>query len=173
VRRRDALRALASHYVASLKAGKSALIVSPTWREIEEVTGEVRVQLRDASLLGTAASTVTAHEDLKWTRAQKRDLRNYRADMILTFHKPTADFRRGEWGKVTAGLPDRLLVQKTNGTRVQVTRKQPACFEVGTEVQLEVAPGERLLIRGNRPERSCLTDRWSRCAQSSPMAACS
>ena len=97
-------RTLAAQYVASVKAGKSALAVSPTWREIEEVTGEVRAQLRNAGLLGTTTSTVTAHEDLKWTRAQKRDLRNYKAGMILTFHKPTADFRRGEWGKVTTVL---------------------------------------------------------------------
>lgn len=46
-------RTLAVQFVASVKAGKSALVVSPTWREIEEVTGEVRAQLRDAGLLGT------------------------------------------------------------------------------------------------------------------------
>lgn len=141
---------VAADYVASLKAGKSALIVSPTWREIRQVTAEVRAKLRQEGLLAEEETTLRVHVGLKWTRAQKRDLRNYRPGHILTFHKATAEFQRGEFGEVTTVLPDRLQVRKTDGTEVSVTRKQAACFEVAREVPLAVAPGERLLIQANR-----------------------
>jgi len=141
---------LARDYAASLRAGKSALIVSPTWRESEQVTEAVRTELQREGLLGPAETQVHSQAGLKWTRAQKQELGLYEEGMLLTFHKDTRDFRRGERGEVTAVLAGRLAVRKPDGREVSVTRKQAACFEVARPLTLAVATGERLLIQGNR-----------------------
>jgi hypothetical protein len=66
VREHERYQFLAADYVASVKAGKSALIVSPTWREIETVTGEVRARLKAGQLLGEIETAVPVHHALKW-----------------------------------------------------------------------------------------------------------
>jgi hypothetical protein len=132
------------------KSHPSALIVSPTWREIETVTREVRQRLKAEQLLGEQEIAVPAHQALKWTRAQKRDLRNYRSGLVLTFHRGTKDFTPGEWADVVRVDRDTIQVWKSDGRQVQVTKKQAGCFDVAKVVELPVAAGERLLIQGNR-----------------------
>ena len=141
---------LADAYAASVKAGKSALAVSPTWREIEQVTTEVRARLKIDGRLATEETEVTTHHGLKWTRAQKRDLRNYAPGLVLTFHKATQDFRANEWGELTRIEGNLLLLAKPDGTTARISRKQADCFEVAEKQKLPVAVGERLLLQGNR-----------------------
>lgn len=143
---------LAEHYVTSIKSGKSALVVSPTWREIKQVTEEVRQRLKEEKLLATNEVTVPAHHALKWTLAQKREVQNYRPGMVLTFHKGTRDFRPGEWAELKAVLAGNLQFAKPDGQEVLLTKKQAACFDVAEKCELNVAPGERLLLQGNRKE---------------------
>ena len=142
---------LAANYVSSIKAKKTALIVSPTWREIELVTGEVRAKLKQEKLLGRAETSVIIHQALKWTRAQKQDLRNYKSGMVITFHKPTTEFGSGEWAEVVGVAEDKLRVRKPGQPEpIHITRKQAGCFDVAKEEELAVAAGERLLVLGNR-----------------------
>jgi conjugative relaxase-like TrwC/TraI family protein len=141
---------LAAEYVGSLKSGKSALVVSPTWREIKQVTDEVRTRLKAEQLLGRDEVELPVHHALKWTGAQKRDLRNYKTRHVLTFHKGTRDFQAGEWAEVVTVGPESLTLRKRDGKQVTVTKKQAGCFEVAEWVKLPVAPGERLLVQSNR-----------------------
>lgn len=146
----DRYAVLAEDYVRSLRARKSALLVSPTWREIEAVTQEVRARLKAEGLLGSQETRLTVHRGLQWTQAQKRDLRNYRPGHVLAFHRATRDFARGASAEVVKVEPDALEVRRADGAVVKVTRKQAGCFEVAEPQALAVAPGERLLIQGNR-----------------------
>lgn len=146
----DRYAVLAEDYVRSLRAKKSALLVSPTWREIEAVTQEVRARLKAEGLLGSQETILTVHRGLRWTQAQKRDLRNYRPGHVLAFHRATCDFARGASAEVVKVEPDALEVRRADGAVVKVTRKQAGCFEVAEPQALAVAPGERLLIQGNR-----------------------
>ncbi|MCP5523240.1 MAG: relaxase domain-containing protein [Verrucomicrobiales bacterium] len=143
---------LADDYLTSVRAKKSALVVSPTWHEIEAVTHEIRKRLKGHGLLGKTDTTLTVHRSLKWTEAQKRDLRNYREGHILSFHRPTRDFARGESAAVVSAGTDALQVRKGNGSVVKVTRKQAGAFDVAQKQSLAIAAGERLLLQGNRKE---------------------
>ncbi len=103
-------------------------------------------------MLDRHQTTTIAHSSLHWTRAQKRDLRNYQAGMILTFHRKTRDFAAGQWAEVKAVEAGMLHLLKPDGQKVRVSRKQCACFDVASQVELPVAKGERLLLKGNRKE---------------------
>jgi len=147
---------LATDYSASLKAGKSALIVAPTWREIEEVTVEVRAALKAEGQLRERDADVEVHVSKRWTKAEKRDLRGYQCGQVLTFHEATRDFQRGEWARVITVERDGLRVKKPGGEEVTLTRKQSGCYDVADAERLPVARGERLLLQASRREAKLL-----------------
>jgi ATP-dependent exoDNAse (exonuclease V) alpha subunit len=147
---------LAADYVASLQAGKSALIITPTWREGEITTGQVRQDLKAAGRLEATETRVTAHLPLQWTEAQKRDLRHYQPGQVLLFHRATKDFRAGQWGVVEKVEPTALVVRRNDGKTATVTRKQSRSFEVARTEALPIAAGEQLLIQGNRRDARLL-----------------
>ncbi|PWU19884.1 MAG: hypothetical protein C5B50_05490 [Verrucomicrobia bacterium] len=146
-------RRLAEEYISSIRAGKTSLVVSPTWREIEQVTQSIREQMKEQELLGTRESTIVVLRGLKWTKAQKRDLRNYRPGLVLNFYRNTARFVKGDTAEVIKMERDALCVQLRNGQRTEVTRKQADCFEVTEKVDLKVAPGDRLLLQSSEKAR--------------------
>lgn len=147
---------LATDYAASLKAGKSALIVSPTWREITEVTVEVRAALKQSTQLRGQDTEVEVHVPKRWTKAEKRDFRSYRPGQVLTFHQSTRDFARGEWARVVSVKHDQLVVKKPGGDQVTLTCKQSGCYDVAEAARLPVARGERLLLQASRREARLL-----------------
>jgi hypothetical protein len=143
---------LVDRYVDSLAAEKSALIVSPTWKEIEMVTEEVRRRLQAAGRLGQKETRVGVHEPQNWTRAQKCDWKSYSGDLVLNFHRSTAEVQRGTSLTVDRVDGDGVVGIDATGREVRITRKQVACFEVSRVREIPVAEGETLLIRGNRRE---------------------
>lgn len=140
---------MASEYVASVKAGRSALMVAPTWREIGAVTSAVRREMKEKKLLGKGDQTLFVHDGLDWTEAQRRDLRQYRPGLILRFHQRTRDFSPGEWGSVSKVAANHLSVKRFDGSEVKVTGKQAKAFDVAETKPIAIAPGERLLIQAN------------------------
>jgi conjugative relaxase-like TrwC/TraI family protein len=143
---------LVDRYVDSLAAEKSALIVSPTWQEIETVTEEVRRGLQAAGRLGQKETMVGVHEPQNWTRAQKCDWKSYSGELVLNFHRSTAVVQRGTSLTVDRVDGDGVIGLDATGLEVRITRKQVACFEVARVREIPVAEGETLLIRGNRRE---------------------
>src|SRR5580700_556792 len=61
----------ADAYVSATKQGKSALLVSPTWAEIEAVTEKVRVTLKADGVISSQDESVAVFDSLSWTEAQK------------------------------------------------------------------------------------------------------
>ena len=147
---------LAADYGASLKAGKTALIVSPTWREIEEVTVEVRAGLKRNGHLRGKDADIEVQVPKRWTKAEKRDFRAYRCGQVLTFHEVTKEFARGEWARVVSVEQEKLLVEKPGGRQVALTCKQSGCYDVAETERLPVARGERLLLQASRREAKLL-----------------
>lgn len=144
------LKGAAESYVTALKAGQSALVVCPTWREVDAVNEEIRVQLQERGDVAKKETEIRAHRSLKWTRAQKRDLAGYQPGLVLNFHRSTQTFQAGDSAEVLEVWPDRLRVRMGKRGQAEITRKQCDCFDVAEVKALSVAAGDRLLIQGNR-----------------------
>ena len=140
----------AEEYVASVQAGKSALVVCPTWREVDATNAEIRARLQAVGKVSRQEKTVTGHRSLKWTQAQKRDFAGYTPGQVLNFHTTTQVFNAGDSAEVLKVQPDRLTVRHGPSGKAIITRKQLACFDVAKAVPLPVAKNDRLLIQGNR-----------------------
>lgn len=142
--------------VSTTKKGKSALLVSPTWAEIEAVTEKVREALKAQGAVGTQDEAVTVFDSLSWTEAQKKNASQYEAGQRLRFIRRTKKFARGETVEVQAVLAQpeaghhTLRVRRANGQEVDFTpANAAACFDVGEARDLKVAAGDWLLLQAN------------------------
>lgn len=141
------IRAAASDYARLTRNGKvQVLAVTPTWAEQEAFTGELRAKLKSAGRLGKE-SIVDVHEPLKWTKAQTRNPQNYQPGMVAAFSRSAGGFRAGEFAPVTREARGRVFVQTPAGERPLPLRS--GSFNVCRPRPLEVAAGDRLLVRAN------------------------
>jgi AAA domain-containing protein/RNA helicase len=140
-------------YLKALEQNQSALLVAPTWIEIEAVTDKVRVALKTSGRLAGEEKEFQVFDSLSWTEAQKRDARQYRPGMAIQFHRRKAGFDKGETVAVVAVENDALKVQRTDGSESVFQLGQgfalPACFDVGEKRKLKIAAGDRLLLQSN------------------------
>jgi hypothetical protein len=80
----------AKSYLQALEQNQSALLVAPTWNEIEAVTEKVRAALKTSGRLAAEDKEFQVFDSLSWTEAQKRDRRQYRPGMAIQFQRRKA-----------------------------------------------------------------------------------
>jgi conjugative relaxase-like TrwC/TraI family protein len=140
----------AKSYLKALAENKSALLVAPTWAEIEAVTEKVRDKLKSSGRLAGEEKELQVFDSLSWTEAQKRDVRQYRPGMAIHFHRRGYGFEKGETAVVVAVGNDALKVQRPDGSEnVFELGVGIASFDVGEKQKLKVAAGDKLLLQSN------------------------
>ena len=140
---------LAADYVAAVKAGTSALVISPTHAEGEHVTREIRAKLKTAKKLGADEHEFVQLKNLQWTEAQRADALNYQAGQVVQFHQNVAGFRRGE--RVTVKLCDKhgISVERMNGEIAPLPLAVAARFQVYESRKIALAAGDMIRITQN------------------------
>jgi conjugative relaxase-like TrwC/TraI family protein len=140
----------ADAYLSATKQGKSALLVSPTWAEIDAVTEKVRDTLRTGGVLGQREETVTVFDSLSWTEAQRKNVSQYEPGQRLRFIRQTKYFDRGDTVEVVATVGNGLRVRRPDGREVDfVPASAAAYFDVGEARELKVSSGDWLLLQAN------------------------
>ena len=139
------------------KGGSTALIVSPTWAEIDAVTDRVREALKRQGVIGKQEITCDVLDSLSWTDAQKRSPQQYQPGQVVVFHQKSGPFARNEAATVLGVQGDWLRLRRAGGETVsycpaseKTTHK--AAFDVCQRRPLQVAPGDKLLLQANRRE---------------------
>lgn len=127
----DRYKTLARDYVATVAEGKTALVVSPTHREGEWITGEIRDQLKRSGRLRSGERQFTALKSANLTEAERRDPVNYAPGDVVVFHQNAKGFAKGE----------RITVAET-----PPPLDQAAKFQMFHRETLQVAPGDVLRI---------------------------
>jgi conjugative relaxase-like TrwC/TraI family protein len=139
----------AKSYLKALAENKSALLVAPTWNEIEAVTEKVRAALKTSGRLAGEEKEFQVFDSLSWTEAQKRDARQYRPGMAIHFHRRGHGFEKGETVQVVAVENDSLKVQHTDGSENIFPLGAGIACDVGEKRKLKVAAGDKLLLQAN------------------------
>jgi conjugative relaxase-like TrwC/TraI family protein len=126
---------------------KTALMVAPTWAEIDALNAHAREKLRREHVLSGPEQPFISLRARDWTQAQHKDARLYQPGDILVVHQATKHFARGEEWRVVRKDKQRLIV--TRGTEeVSVSPRQSGrTWTVCEEKPLAVAAGERLRLR--------------------------
>ena len=130
----DRYHALATAYVDTLRAGKTALVVSPTHAEGDRITDEIRRQLREEKQLGTESHEYTELIPANLTLGQRLDPTSYQQSDVLVFHQNARGFRKGQ----------RLVVG-----RDKFPLDQAARFTVFRQKRIALSKGDRIRITKN------------------------
>jgi len=147
----------AQSYVKALAQNRSAVLVAPTWNEIEAVTEKVRAALKTSGRLAGEEKEFQVFDSLSWTEAQKREARQYRPGLAIRFHRQKTGFAKDETVAVVAVENDLLKVQRADGSeslfRLGQGATLSACFDVGEKRKLKVAVGDKLMLQSNWQKR--------------------
>ncbi len=143
----DALRSkLASAYVDVIARKESAIVVSQTWDEIDELNDKIRSQLREQRLLGDPEVGITSLRQIDLTAAQKQDPRFYPADHVVVFNRRVGPCQRGDLGRVYGFVKGGAVVdtgysvhrlKDTQLDALNVCRPQPLSLSRGDRLQLK------------------------------------
>jgi len=139
----------AKSYLKALAENKSALLVAPTWNEIEAVTEKIRTALKASGRLADEEKEFQVFDSLSWTEAQKRDARQYRPGMAIHFHRRGLGFEKGETVQVVAVENDALKVQRADGSENLFPLGAGIACDVGEKRKLKVTAGDKLLLQAN------------------------
>ncbi|HKQ48580.1 MAG TPA: MobF family relaxase [Phycisphaerae bacterium] len=92
----DRYKMMAEDYVATLKKGKTALVVSPTHREGDWITDEIRSKLKQTKRLSGRERQVLTLHNTHYTEAERGDPINLEAGDVLEFHQNAKGYGKGE-----------------------------------------------------------------------------
>jgi conjugative relaxase-like TrwC/TraI family protein len=130
-------------------SSRRILVVAPTYEEIDRVTRAIRNDLSERGHIGQSVS-VDRYVPLQWTEAQKRDLSNYREGQILLIHRASRGMDKHEALTVSRVAPDMIAAVNARGEERTFAPAQTRSFSVHEQRPIEVAPGDWLLLTGNR-----------------------
>jgi conjugative relaxase-like TrwC/TraI family protein len=130
---------------------RKVLVVAGTHEEIGRITHAIREGMKQSGDLGPG-KIFERHTSLQWTEAQKKDLSNYQQGQVLLFHRSSHGIARNEALVVERSDRSHIIATEQNGVERVVSPTQARSFSVHERSQIDISPGDRLLLTGNRRE---------------------
>jgi ATP-dependent exoDNAse (exonuclease V) alpha subunit len=145
-------QAVASAYRAlTSDSNRTVLVVAGTHEEIDKITDAIREEMK---LRGELDRGIVSERyvPLQWTEAQKKDLANYKSGQVLLFHRSSHGIEKHEALTVERTGKMGIVARDQHGMERMVNPTQARSFSVHECQQINVAPGDRLLLTGNRSD---------------------
>ena len=140
-------QAIAERYTEILGARESVLIVSPSNKEAESVTGAVREHLRAEGSLQGEKQKISRLKTVHLTEPQKQDPRNYEAGMVIEFHQNHKNnIVRGQRLVVSGIAEKEVLLHDALGQQKNLPLDASKKYSVYEQQKLDVYQGETLRI---------------------------
>jgi conjugative relaxase-like TrwC/TraI family protein len=147
-------QAVASAYrTLTSDSGRTVLVVAGTHDEIGKITGAIREDMKQRGELDRGI-LAERYVPLQWTEAQKKDLVNYKPGQVLLFHRSSHGIEKHKALTVERTDKSGIVARDQHGSERTVSQSQARSFSVQERQQIEVAPGDRLLLTGNRGDAS-------------------
>jgi conjugative relaxase-like TrwC/TraI family protein len=148
----DTARTVAAAYrELAVDPSRKVLVVAGTHEEIARITHAIRHDMTQQGEL-SGGMIFERHAPLQWTEAQKKDLSNYQEGQILQFHRSSHGIGKNESLVIERTSASHIVARDRHGVERVVSPTQARSFSVHERHQIEVAPGDRLLLTGNRRE---------------------
>ena len=126
---------------------KTALMVAPTWHEIDALNVCARAALRRSGEISGSDQTFLSLRSRDLTRAQQREPRNYRPGDVLVAHTATKHFQKNDELRVVRRDRRRLIVARGKEEFSVSPRQSGRAWTVCEERPLAVAAGDRVRLR--------------------------
>ena len=145
---------LVEDYFKAVKAGKTALVISPTHKQGEEVTGDIRARLKAAGMIGKREITARKLSNLNLTEAEKGDWRKFQPGQVVQFNQNVPGMKRGSAWRVLEAQEGKVTVEDDQGHAKPLPLKEAGKFDLFAESQMPVAKGDRIRITRNGFDRN-------------------
>lgn len=145
----DRPKRAAEAYFRSLDAGRSALCVSPTHAEGQQITVYIRMMMEATKKLTGPEHTYTRLKSLNLTEAQRRDNKTYQTGMVIQAHARMGRLNKDFRGKVVSVEEDTVKVQDVEGRTHALALSYAEKFSVFEEKEIELMAGDRIRISRN------------------------
>ncbi|WP_118973790.1 MobF family relaxase [Taibaiella koreensis] len=136
-------------YVAAFSLGKSALIISPTHAQGEDVTKAVREKLKEAGYIGKKEIPALSLVNENLTVAEKNDWRNYQPGQWVQFNQNMKQFPRGSKWKIAEATEKAVLLQNTGGEILPMPPQAGDRLDVFRLKEIAIAKGDKLRVTKN------------------------
>ncbi len=145
---------LVDDYVITIKKGKSALIISPTHKQGEEVTEAVREKLKKQGIIGKREISAKRLANLNMTEAEKADYRSYQKGQVLQFNQNIKNVKRGSTWMVETADNQNLYIRNSENREMSVPIASSKNFDVFEEKEIRLAKGDKIHITKNAFDKS-------------------
>jgi ATP-dependent exoDNAse (exonuclease V) alpha subunit len=139
---------LITDYMAAVNRGKTALVVSPTHKQGEAITTEIRKVLKEAEMIGANEITATRYISLNYTEAEKADPRQYQPGLMVQFNQNVPGAKRGSLWTVNGVSDNTVTLLGPTGTLTLPLDKAHQ-FNLYQKSEIALAVGDSIVITKN------------------------
>ncbi|GAB3514269.1 MobF family relaxase [Emticicia fontis] len=141
-------QALIEDYIDVVKKGKSALVISPTHKQIDQVNEAIREKLKSEKLIGKKDIEVTRLQNLNLTEAEKGVWTNFEPGQVVQFNQNLPQIKRGSIWVVEACSQKEVTIRNDKETcRLPVERSSH--FDIYRKSTINLSKGETIKITRN------------------------
>ncbi len=150
----ERVNAIASDYVQSAYSVgkyrmKNVLVVAPTHVEGDQVTRQIRQQLKEREIIGPDEHAYSVLYNRQLTEAQKQQPDTYRNGDVLAFHQHGKGIKAGTRCVVTGADEKGIFAQDKDGMAFMLAWTETKKFSVYEPRQIHVAEGDRIRLSAN------------------------
>ncbi|MCF0061324.1 relaxase domain-containing protein [Dyadobacter chenwenxiniae] len=137
---------LIDDYMLAIKNKKTALVISPTHQQAEDVTDTIRQKLQSSGELGKREITINRLVNRNLTEAQRADWRNINEGNIIQFNQNVAGIQRGSRWQVAYSNDHHVLIKDAQGETQTLPTDKSAYYDVYRTKSLNLAKGDKVRI---------------------------
>lgn len=140
---------LVGDYIKAVKKGKTALVISPTHKQGDEVTSEIRKKLRQSGMIGKKEITAKKLTSLNMTEAEKGDWRNFTEGQVIQFNQNVPGIKRGSTWSVKAIHENEVQLHNDQGETINLPQGKAGHYDVFRETEIGISKGDKIQITRN------------------------
>lgn len=140
---------LVDDYIAALKRKKSALVVSPTHKQGDEVTEAIRQRLRSEKMIGKKEIKALRYTNLNFTEAEKADWRNFKEGLAVQFNQHRKGIKRGSRWSVKSVQDNTVTIENADGETAILPQDRTDSFDVFLQSEIGLSKGDKVKITRN------------------------
>lgn len=140
---------LVDDYIKTVKKGKTALIVSPTNKQGQAVTEDVRLRLRAERLIGKKELKALKLTNANFTDAEKTDWRNFEKGQIVKFDQNVPLIKRGSTWAVKDVNDKGVILTDGNDNDRALPLNRATAFNVYKPSEIGLSKGDKVRVNKN------------------------
>ncbi len=139
-------RLLVADYMDAVKQGKNVLVISPTRKQGQVVSGEIRNELRKAGIIGKKETMVNRLENLNYTEAEKADWRKYSPGQVVQFSQNAPMIKRGSVWHLHDVDESNITIKGTNNEVRSLPLNRADAFNVYLKREIALSKGDKIKV---------------------------